>query len=185
MKPRPEAAAESFRRLPRNARLVRPGRYYDVGRVKLLAHLDRKQIKFDMVPHRRTKDAMSSAEACCISPDCLAKGVVLRASEGYFLTILPASQRISWSRLQRLIGEACVLATENELDQLFEDCAHGAIPPIGECYGLDVVVDASICDPPDVYFEGGDHATLVHLSQTQFAQLCENARFAHFAAALE
>jgi Ala-tRNA(Pro) deacylase len=73
------------------------------------------------------------------------------------------------------------MATEQELDQLFEDCAQGAIPAIGECYGLDVIVEASICDPPDVYFEGGDHTTLVRISQAQFAQLSENARFAHFA----
>jgi Ala-tRNA(Pro) deacylase len=152
---------------------------------KLLKHLNRKQIVFDVAQHRTTYNAMSSAESCRISPDFIAKGVVLRTSEGYTLAVLPASQRISRSRLQSVLGEACLLATENELDQLFEDCAHGAIPPIGECYGLDVVVEASICDPPDIYFEGGDHATLVHISQKQFAQLTKNARFAHFAAALE
>ena len=147
---------------------------------KLRAHLARKQIDFDVAPHRRTTDAMSSAEASHISPDCLAKGVVVRANDGYFLAVLPASQRISWSRLDALLGEPCFMATEKELDQLFEDCAHGAIPAIGECYGLDVIVEASICDPPDVYLEGGDHTTLVRVSQAQFAQLSENARLAHF-----
>ncbi len=152
---------------------------------KLRAHLARKQIDFDVAPHRRTTDAMSSAEASHISPDCLAKGVVVRASDGYFLAVLPASQRISWSRLNALVGEPCFIATEKELDQLFEDCAHGAIPAIGECYGLDVIVEASICDPLDVYLEGGDHTTLVRVNQAQFARLSENARLAHFAAALE
>jgi Ala-tRNA(Pro) deacylase len=50
------------------------------------------------------------------------------------------------------------LASENEIVQLFEDCSPGAIPPIGECYGPDAVVKPSICDQPDVYFVGGDHA---------------------------
>lgn len=152
---------------------------------KLRMHLVRKQIEFDVSPHSRTTSAMSSAEVCRLSPDCVAKGVVIRAGDGYFLAVLPASQRINWSRLERSLGETCVLAAEKELDQLFEDCAHGAIPPVGECYGLDMIVEPDICDPPDVYFEGGDHTTLVHVSQTQFARLSENARFTHFAAALE
>lgn len=152
---------------------------------KLGAHLARKHIDFEVAPHGRTTDATSSAESAHISPHCLAKAVVLRMSDGYCLAVLPASQRISWSRVSRVLGETCALATENELDQLFDDCAHGAIPAIGECYGLDVIVEASICDPPDVYFEGGDHTTLVHVSREQFTQLNENARLAHFAAALE
>jgi Ala-tRNA(Pro) deacylase len=60
--------------------------------------------------------------------------------------------------------------------------APGAIPPIGECYGLDAVVERSVCDQPDVYFEGGDHATLVPLSQSQFVQLTGHAPHARFAA---
>jgi Ala-tRNA(Pro) deacylase len=151
--------------------------------MKLGEHLARKQIKFDLAPHRRTTDAMSSADAGHISPDCLAKGVVFRAKDGYFLAVLPASQRVSQPRLKELLGESCSMATEQEIDQLFEDCVHGAIPPIGECYGLDVIVEPSIDNPPDVYFEGGDHTTLVHVSRAQFAQLSENARRAHFAAA--
>lgn len=152
---------------------------------KLGAHLARKEIVFDLASHRWTTDAMSSAEASHISPDSLAKAVVVRASDGYFLAVLPASQRISWSRLEGMLGESCAMATEQELDQLFEDCAHGAIPPIGECYGLDVIIDAGICERSDVFFEAGDHKTLVHVSQAQFAQLSENARRARFAATVE
>jgi len=152
---------------------------------KLGAHLARKQIQFDLAPHRRTNDAMSSANASHVSPDCLAKGVVFRAKDGYFLAVLPASQRIRRSMLDAVVGESCVMATEQELDQLFEDCAHGAVPPVGECYGLDVIVEPSLCGSPNIYFEGGDHKTLVHVSQAQFAQLSENARRAHFSTALE
>lgn len=152
---------------------------------KLGEHLTRKQIAFDLASHRRTSDSMSSADASHISPDCLAKAVVVRSRDGYFLAVLPASQRISWSRLGTLLGGSCAMATESELDQLFEDCAHGAIPPVGECYGLDVIVDPSICDAPSVYFEGGDHTTLIRVSQSQFARLRENARLVPFGEALD
>jgi Ala-tRNA(Pro) deacylase len=43
-----------------------------------------------------------------------------------------------------------------------------------------VIVDDSIQQQPDVYLEGGDHATLVHISQTQFARLMSGARHGRF-----
>jgi len=74
------------------------------------------------------------------------------------------------------------LASEHEVAELFQDCARGAIPAVGECYGLDVVVDASIDEQLDVYFEGGDHATLVHMTGAQFAGLTATARHGSFSA---
>jgi len=73
-----------------------------------------------------------------------------------------------------------MLASEGEIEGLFEDCARGAVPAVGECYGLDTVIDDSLDEQPDVYFEGGDHATLVHMSHAQFANLTAAARHASF-----
>jgi Ala-tRNA(Pro) deacylase len=153
--------------------------------MKLQKYLDRKQACFNLIEHQPTKDAMSAADVCRVYPDCVAKAVVVRSREGYLLAVLPASQRISLLRLQEALGQPYALATEGELDRLFDDCVHGAVPPIGECYGLDVVAETSLFDSSDIYFEGGDLKTLVHMSQAQFSQLSDDARRAHFAAALE
>ena len=67
------------------------------------------------------------------------------------------------------------MAAESEIDRLFADCAHGAVPAAGICYGLDVIVDDSIEMQPDVYIEAGDHETLLHLGRAQFARLTTNA----------
>ena len=78
------------------------------------------------------------------------------------------------------LGEDVDMASESNVDGIFWDCAPGAVPPIGECYGLDVVVDETIDQQPDIYIEGGDHTTLVHMSQSQFARLTPNARRERF-----
>jgi Ala-tRNA(Pro) deacylase len=141
----------------------------------LQTHLDHKHIEYDLIPHAPTAASMPTAEASRIPGDCLAKGVVLRGRDGYLLAVLPASHRLRLADLRDQLGEHYVFATEHELDQLFPDCAHGAVPPVGECYGLDLVVEDSIRRQPDVYLEGGDHATLVHVSQAQFARLTADA----------
>nr|WP_268833752.1 YbaK/EbsC family protein [Sinorhizobium terangae] len=148
----------------------------------LQSYLDRKGAEYDLVEHRPTRSAMFTAHACHIAARCVAKGVVLRRRDGYLLAILPASRHVRLRKLKLALAEDLTLATKHELDQLIADCAHGAVPPIGECYELDVVIDDSVCGQPEVYFEGGDHATLVHMSQVQFARLTREALHASFSA---
>jgi Ala-tRNA(Pro) deacylase len=139
-------------------------------------YLDTKHVKYDVIAHEPTNSSRQTAEACHIPGDRLAKAVLLRDEVGYALAVLPASHHIRLSELRRQFGDDVDLATEREIADLFQDCVRGAIPVLGECYGLDVVVDDSIEEQPEVYFEGGDHATLVHMSHAQFAGLTATAR---------
>lgn len=139
-------------------------------------YLDTKHVKYDVIAHEPTNSSRQTAEACHIPGDRLAKAVLLRDEVGYALAVLPASHHIRLSELRRQFGDDVDLASEREIADLFQDCVRGAIPALGECYGLDVVVDDSIEEQPEVYFEGGDHATLVHMSHAQFAGLTATAR---------
>lgn len=142
--------------------------------------LSDQSVAYELVPHKPTESSIRSAEASRVSGDCVAKGVVLRDSDGYWLAIVPASRRILLSDLKTELGETVNLATEQEIGQMFHDCERGAIPPVGPCYGLDVIVDDSIDQLSDLYFEAGDHATLVHMSRAEFARLNGSARHGSF-----
>ena len=78
----------------------------------------------------------------------------------------------------RIEGQA--MASEGEIAKLFVDCANGAVPAAGTCYGLDLIVEESIQKEPEVYVEAGDHETLLHLSRAQFARLTANAMHGRF-----
>ena len=84
------------------------------------------------------------------------------------------------SALKSQLGEDVELASEYEAAELFLDCTRGALPAVGECYGLDLIVDDSIEKQPEVYFEAGDHGTLIHMSHAQFAALTAAARHGSF-----
>lgn len=147
----------------------------------LQKYLDQK-VAYEVMTHEPTMSSTRTAQACGISGDRLAKGIVLRHNGGYMLAVLPASYHIRLDDLRKQIGDDLDLAKEDDVARLFRDCARGAVPPVGECYGLDVVVDDSIEQQPEVYMEAGDHATLVHMDRTQFAELmidAQHARFSH------
>jgi Ala-tRNA(Pro) deacylase len=145
----------------------------------LQKYLD-QNVTYEAISHAPTLSSMRTAEACHISGNGLAKGIVLRRNGGYMLAVLPASHHIRLSELRRQIGNDIDLADEMEIDQLFRDCAHGAVPPVGECYGLDVIVDDSIQEQPEVYLESGDHETLLHMSQAQFTRVTAHAQHGRF-----
>src|ERR1700694_4808950 len=96
------------------------------------------------------------------------------------LAVMPASHRLRLSELRTKLGANVDMAHEPETNQLFRDCAYGAFPAVGKCYGLPLIVDDSIEAQPEIYMEAGDHETLLHISQAQFARLMGNARRGRF-----
>jgi Ala-tRNA(Pro) deacylase len=145
----------------------------------LARYLD-QHANYDMMMHAPTPTSARTAEACHISGDRLAKGVVLHCGGEYLLAVIPASHHIDMPDLTKQLGVAVDFASENEIGKLFPDCVLGAVPPIGDCYGIETIVDDSIDGQPEVYIEGGDHETLIHMDHAQFADLTAHAPHGRF-----
>jgi Ala-tRNA(Pro) deacylase len=143
----------------------------------LRKYLTAENIQYDQLSHELTMTSTRTAEASHVPGDRLAKAIVLRRDGGYMLAVLPTSHHLRLSDLKARFGGDIDMANEHEVNRLFADCAHGAVPAVGTCYGLDVIVDDSIQVQPEIYMEAGDHETLLHLSQAQFARL--NAHAVH------
>jgi len=137
-------------------------------------------VTYDLIPHAPTMSSTRTAEACHVPGEALVKAVVLRRDGGYMMAVLPASHHLHLSALKSQLGHTVDLASEDEIERLFEDCDRGAVPPLGECYGLDVIIDDSIDARRHVYMEGGDHATLIRMEGEQFARLTAKAWRGHF-----
>lgn len=130
---------------------------------------------WDPVPHRPSHSSMESAQLAHVPPDRVAKAVLLEDPYGYVLAVIAAHRRLDLPGIGEALRRELRLAREPELTELFSDCELGAVPPVGAAYGIATVWDRSLGDQPDVYFEGGDHRTLVHMSGADF---CELMRYA-------
>jgi Ala-tRNA(Pro) deacylase len=148
----------------------------------LQKYLVAENIQYEELPHELSMTSTRTAEACHISGDRLAKGVVLRRDGEYMLAVVPASHHLRLSELRTKLGDNVHIADETEINQLFRDCAYGAVPAVGRCYGLDIIVDDSIEAQPEIYMEAGDHETLLHMSHAQFSRLTANALHGRFSA---
>lgn len=142
--------------------------------------MDFHGLEYELVPHPRSHSSAESAHLAHVPVDHLAKSVVLEDESGYFMAVVPANHRVKLGELGRLMNRKLRLAMENELQNLFDDCAPGAIPPIGLAYGIDTIIDDSLAEMDDVYFEAGDHEQLVHMHRKGFAHMMDLVGQTHF-----
>jgi Ala-tRNA(Pro) deacylase len=133
--------------------------------------LEEQGADYEVVSHPRTGSALRTAEAAHIPGDLLIKAVLLGDDTGYLLALLPATRRLDTERIRTLTGRALDLIEEDEVARAFADCEPGSVPPFGERYGIDTVVDTSLDRSGDVYFESGDHTELVRMSADTFKRL--------------
>ena len=148
--------------------------------IALARYLDERGVKYDVVEHSHTATALESARTSHISLDRLAKAVVLKGDDGFLVAVLPASGHIQFGQLCKQLGAEVDMASEEQIESIFHDCEPGAVPALGDAYGLKVIVDDSLASEPEIYLEGGDHASLVHVSGRAFQELMAGARHAHF-----
>jgi Ala-tRNA(Pro) deacylase len=142
-------------------------------------HLGREGVGYNTVMHSSTHDSAHSAQAAHIPGDQLAKCVLLEDENGYLMAVLPATHKLDLQAVRDELRRPLELATEREIVELFRDCEPGAIPPLPRAYGIEAVVDQSLADIADVYFEAGDHVSLIHVSGRDFLKLMSDAPQRH------
>lgn len=147
--------------------------------ITLKQFLSARDISYETLRHAHSETSLETAEASHVPGDYLAKAVLLSDGKGGFLlAVLPATHTLDLEAVSNLLGQNVRMAGEDDMAELFSDCEVGAVPPVGGAYGLPVIWDDSFTEANDVYFEGGDHATLVHVSRRDFLDMMADARHA-------
>jgi Ala-tRNA(Pro) deacylase len=146
-------------------------------------YLKAKQVDFTLLEHDYCEGSYNTARVANIDDQCLAKGVLFRDEDfHYTLCVLPTRNKILRHTLNQIFDRHMVLVEEEELIDIFKDCAEGAIPALGEAYGLDVIWDSELLGVEDIYIEAGDHRHLIRMKQPDFVQLMQDKMSDHFSA---
>ena len=67
--------------------------------------LDRAQLDYDLIEHRRTETAGDEARAIGVPPEQVAKTVVLATAVGYVRAVIAASAHLDLHKLRQLLGD--------------------------------------------------------------------------------
>ncbi len=143
-------------------------------------YLDEHHVHYDTKAHAPTATALDAASSAHVAPDCVAKAVMLGDDQGCLMAVIPASHHIRMKELRKATGRQLHLLPEGEFSRLFPDCQVGAVPPLGRAYGLELVWDDCLGEQSEIYFESGDHESLMHVSGRDFIDMVRDSRHGSF-----
>jgi Ala-tRNA(Pro) deacylase len=141
----------------------------------LKEYLDSREVSYRVIGHALTDSTLRSAESAHVSGEIVAKPILLGDDHSYLLAVIPATHRLALARLIQVTARSWELVPESEMRSTFSDCECGAIPPIGEAYGIDTVLDLNLAQSAEIYFESGDHEHLIHMRGEDFRSLLGEA----------
>ncbi|NMG53384.1 aminoacyl-tRNA deacylase [Aromatoleum aromaticum] len=147
---------------------------------KLQEYMSEHGLRYDVLTHPHSHNSMETAQLARVPGNCLAKSVVLEDDDGFLMAVLPSTQHVQLGWLSKAMQSNLRLASEDELSALFADCEPGAVPPAGIAYGMRMVVDDTLAEQPEIYFEGGDHEKLIQMSCEDFMRMMEEAKHIRF-----
>ncbi len=147
----------------------------------LETYLRKHPAPFELLHHAHSATSLQSARTSHIPADRIAKAVMLEDDERCLLAVLPATARVRLGELSAQTGRVMRLADEEDLRRMFPDCESGAVPALGCAYGLETIWDESLEAGPDIYFEAGDHETLVRMRTSDFIHMIGDRQRTHFA----
>lgn len=139
----------------------------------LTNYLQERDVIYTLKPHPHTETAAAAAHAANLPVHQVAKAVVLCDDAGYVLSVVPASHSLELGWVNQELGRNLELANEKEFRNLFADCQPGAVPALGEAYGVPVIWDDELAFTSDIYIEAGDHEHLIWVDRHEFRKLME------------
>lgn len=131
----------------------------------VLDYLQGRGAVFTVIPHPRTPTAQSEAHALRITPDEVVKTVVVVASFGPALMVIPASRRLDMGLAAEATGDPQVrLASERELERWFPDHELGALPPLSMLLLVPMYVDPAVAERREIVFLAGRQDVSVRMT---------------------
>ena len=139
---------------------------------RLQQYLEENHVSYELIPHPETMTAQETAAATHISGKEMAKSVVVGIDGKWAMVVLPASDSLDMEKLRRVTGAGEVkLASEDDLQMIFQDCELGAMPPFGNLYDLPVFVDEHLREDSRIAFNAGSHRELMRMPYDDFERL--------------
>ena len=139
---------------------------------RLKGFLDNNNIKYISVFHSHSYTAQEVAASAHIPGRKLAKTVMVKIDGKMAMAVLSASDKIDFTLLKKTAGSSIAeLAIENEFADLFPGCHIGAIPPFGNLYDMQVIVDEKLTEQTEIVFNAGSYTELITLHYEDFKRL--------------
>ncbi len=142
--------------------------------------LTEQRAQFTLLAHPRTKTLTQTAQICGIAENQLMRALVLVDAKGPLMAILPNNHLLDFSALCQSLNRELEPVPADQLVNVFDDCESHCCPPLGNAYGLDVIIDKSLLEQETLYLEPGSHTSIIRIDRHEFLRLLPDAHIGRF-----
>lgn len=130
-------------------------------------------VEFRLYSHAPVFTSAEAARVRGTTPEEGAKALLVKADAQFYLVVISGVLRVDNKALRRLLGVHGVrFATAEELLQL-TGCRPGAVPPLGNLFGLPVLMDESLRRCEQVSFNAGSNSWSVTMRREDLERLIQ------------
>ncbi len=143
---------------------------------RIKTYLKQTNTDYDLIEHHLRNTAYGSACSAHLAPASVVKTVLLHDSvdDKYAVAIIPASYKIKLWWVNNILNRNLFLVNDAVTADLFPDCVLGTIPGFAQAYDIEMVWDEALESLRDIYFRGGNHNTLIHITHAHFMSLFQD-----------
>lgn len=139
---------------------------------KLKKYLNSNKVKYKALKHKLAYTAQEIAAAQEVPGKQVIKSVLVKTDKTFVLAVLSAIHLIDLKKLKSALKcKSIKIATEKDIEKVIPDYKPGAMPPFGNLFGLETVVDKALREDVEIVFNGGTHTDTVKMKYADFEKL--------------
>src|SRR5689334_18432980 len=138
---------------------------------QLIECLDQNNVQYEILHHTEAVTAQRIAQAEHVKGRHQAKVVMLKSGDQHLMMVLPADHHIDLEKVEGVLGRPVSIDKEEDFGSLFPNTAIGAMPPLGNLYGLTTYVDKRLAEQDYIVFEAGTHTDAIKISYADYEKI--------------
>ena len=139
----------------------------------LLRYLERYRLPYRKHSHLTCMDGGRPTDEYSPPAEQMLQCALFSDGAKTFQFITFVNKVVTTSALELVVGKALTKLSTKQTNKIFFDCEPGAVPPLGERYGMQCLIDREVKQAERVFFSSGCLSTMVELSQCAFKALFE------------
>lgn len=138
---------------------------------KLKSFLDENNVSYEFKEHEPVRTSEEAAAARGDDIRIGAKAIVLKADDKFVMCVLSAAKKINSKELKKILGiKSLRFATSDEVMEK-TNCELGGVPPFGNIFELDLLVDKSITANEFMAFNAGERTKSLKIKTKDYLEL--------------
>lgn len=143
--------------------------------IRIRHYLDSHGIRYGVVHHAWAVTLEQAAQEAGIPLEQVAKGLLLNDDDGLILAVFPASHHVDFDALRTQMRRNFELAPHETVSSVFKDCEPSAIPPLGDVYGLETIMDETLLAHNEIFIAVGENNHFLRIKVGGFQLIQSNA----------